>query len=174
MKTTLRKLIEQIDKTNKQLECSIAWEELALMFNIYGLYWSNDTRLKSYYIKVWLCTDTWVGEKAYFLDDELIAISYQPARKADETFEFISKEKALQLRTYLHSLVEEEEDNTQYSIIDNLDDEIDDTYKMEYNSQIIHKTGLYNGDTVEIVKTRFDNEGMHSPNYFHSVKIKKI
>jgi hypothetical protein len=169
--TTLRKLISEIDFTNKKLEDCPDWTNLSSEFNI-NLDWSDDTRLKSYFIKVHHCTDSFVGIKAYFLDGEFVAVSNQNGRKWPEEFEFVSTEIAEKVKNYLVSLLDPEEYAIHVDIISCLDEDIPNTYKIEYNTQILHKKALYNGEYVDIIKTNFESEGIHSPNYFHSVEIK--
>lgn len=171
-KTTFRKIISEIDFSNKKLKSDPDWENLSSIFNI-NLDWSDDTRLKSYYIKIHYCTDSYVGIKAYFLDDEFIALSNQIGRKYPEEFDFVSTEIAEKVKDYLLSLLEPEEHSANVSVIDYLDEEIPNTYKIEYNTQILQKKAIYKGERVDIIKTDFENEGIKSPNYFHSVLIKK-
>jgi hypothetical protein len=181
--TTLRKLISEIDKAKCATEPS--WEDLGNLFNIYNLYWSDDTRLKCYFIKKWYCTDSYVGMRVYFLDDEFIAISNQTGRKMTEEFEFVSKDLALKLRSYLESLVNDDENPPQLNIIDEkqLDAEISSTYKIEYNSQILHKEAFFHGKKVEIIKKSYSwkekveiiKKGYsweEKDKYFHTVEIK--
>jgi hypothetical protein len=89
MKTTLRKLISEIDFNKSSVQDTPNWEDLSKIFNL-ELYWSEDTRLKCYFIKKWYCTDSFVGLRAYFLDDEFVATSYQQGRKFNEDFTFVS------------------------------------------------------------------------------------
>lgn len=142
-----------------------------MKLGITGLYWSDDTRLKSYYIKVWLCTDTWVGQKAYLLDGELVAVSYQPARKASESFSFV-RGKLEVLRTYLQSLVVCEPPQVDILEDSMLDDVMPNGFSVEYNTQILHSKAVYMGEDVTIVRKNFEKEGA-SPNYFHSVEVKR-
>jgi hypothetical protein len=169
MKTTLRKLISEIDFNKSSVQSTPNWEDLSKIFNL-ELYWSEDTRLKCYFIKKWLCTDSFVGFRAYFLDDEFVAISYQEGRKFDEEFDFVSKKLAEKVRNYLISLLEPEGINVGLIGSNVLDEEIPSTYKIKYNSQILHKTALYNGERVDIVKTIYDWE--EKDKYFHTVEIK--
>ncbi len=168
MTTTLRKLISEIDKTK---ETDVNWEKLANIFNLYNLYYSDDARLKCYFIKKWLCTDTHVGIRCYYLNDEPICISTQTARKDTENFTFFSKQSAIKLKNYLESLIVLEEDYNLDIIEDSfLDEEIPSTYKIEYNSQILHKLAFLNGEKVDIIKTIYPWDDKE--NYFHTVKIK--
>jgi len=171
MKTTIRDLVNRIDKNNKQLQSTPNWEELADVFRINNLNYSNDERLKSYYLKAHLCTDSYVGIKTYFLDDKLVAISNQVGRKYSEEFGFVSQEAAIELKKYLLSLVEEEEEE-KYELIEGWDGEVEDTYKITYNTQVIYDKAFYKGEEVEILKRNFESEGINSPNYFHSILIK--
>ena len=171
MKTTLRKLISEIDFNNKFIQDTPNWEELSDIFGINNLYYSEDERLKVYFIKKWYCTDSYVGLRAYFLNGVFVATSYQSGRKSSEDFCFVSKALALDLKNYLFEISIKEEIEPNYDIIDDsdLDEEIPNTYKIEYNTQILHKTALLNGERVEILKTSY-NWGDNR--YFHTVEIK--
>lgn len=171
-KTTFRELINNIDFSNKKLESSPDWENLSTIFNI-DLDWSDDTRLKSYFIRIHYCTDSYVGIKAYFLDNEFVALSTKYGRKYSEEFEFVSIDVAEKVKKYLLSLLVPDDYPTNVKIINYLDDTIPNTYKIEYNSQILHKTALYYGEYVDIIKTNFNDKGINSPDYFHSVIVKK-
>jgi hypothetical protein len=167
--TTLRKIISEIDKTNKALTINPNWEGLSSEFGINDLYWSDDTRLKAYFIRRHYCTDTWVGARVYFLDDEVVAISIQPARKAREEFSFVDIESCRKLRNYLLSLVHIEE-TLPNDFIEDWDKEIAETYKVQYNTQILQKTGFFEGKEVKIIKTNFDWQ-KEKEDHFHSVII---
>lgn len=54
--TTLKEIISSINFDDKRIQTSPDWEKLASNFGIYDLYWSEDTRLKGYHVKTWLCT----------------------------------------------------------------------------------------------------------------------
>lgn len=166
--TTLRKLISEIDKTKPHYP---NFERLAELFNIYELYYSDNERLKCFFIKKWYCTDSYVGVRAYFLDDEFVAISNQYGRKMSEEFSFISKDSINKVKKYLESLVEET-DQTDLDLIedDELDEEITSTYKIEYNSQILHKEAFLNNEKVQIIKNHYNFD--ERDKYFHTVKIK--
>lgn len=172
-KTTLRKLIAEVNKSEKN-ECTPDWSELSSIFNIYDLDWSDDKRLRCYFIKKWYCTDSYVGIRAYFLDDEFIAISNQQGRKHTEEFSFVSKELALKLKKYLECLVIKDENSFNLDILDSeeLDVDIPSMYKIEYNTQILHDYGFLNGDKVEILKKYYPYDDKNSSKHFHTVEIK--
>ena len=68
-----------------------------------------DTRLKSYPVVDWLCTDTTVGLFAIYLDGVLVGMSFQSARKSDRTFKWVSQEAADHLRRVLLTYTSPEE-----------------------------------------------------------------
>lgn len=169
MTTTLRKLISEINFDDKRIQDEVNWEELTNYFGIYDFYWSEDTRLKCYFIRTWYCTDSYVGLRAYFLDGEFVATSFQGGRKAHQDFEFVSLELAKKVRDYILSL-RDGEDDLKINVLEDLDEEMPNTYKIEYNSQILHKTALLNGERVEIIKKRYPWDDKE--NYFHTVEVK--
>lgn len=63
----------------------------------------NFPELKAYFSpdSNWICTDTWVGLRFYFFNDVCVAISYQPGRKYDEEFEWLSLEAANEVRDFI-------------------------------------------------------------------------
>lgn len=121
-------------------------------------------RVKVYWLVKWLCTDTWVGIRVYYFDDEPVAVSRQTARKSDELIDFVSKETADQLREFILSL-----DNEQsFNLIDE-DEEIDSYYTVSHGSQLLTKTGYYNGEEVEKVR----EYGYESPyTEWHNIDVK--
>jgi hypothetical protein len=121
----LREAIEKLDKSEKN-EGWASPSQLGRQLGVdcWGHYDEFEKRVKKYWIKSWLCTDTYVGLAAYYLDDELVAISTQQGRKYDEEFEWVSVELRHKLRTFLLSF--EEDDNMLHVI--NFDAEIQEPY----------------------------------------------
>ncbi len=163
--TKLKEIINNINKQDKRIQTVPDWEELFSLFDING-YWSDDERLKGYCVKTWLCTDTWVGWIAYFLDDEFVFMTSQDTRKGDTDYEFTSKEVAEKVRTYLLSLNEDEEQ--QFNVL-NLELEVGDKYQIEYNSQILHKTAWLGDKKVNIERKQY---AYSTPQYFHTVMVR--
>jgi hypothetical protein len=171
-KITLRQIINGINK-NSLSDPDI--EDLCTEFELYysdisSFYEQINERLKAYYYQTHRCTDTQVGSKAYYLDDELVAISHKPFRKTNEYFQFASKEAANKVRDFFKSFIQDPE--IHYNLFD-LDKYVyDEKYAIDYNCGILHRFGWYNGEKVKIVRTNFDSEGIGSPYYFHGVEIK--
>lgn len=122
-----------------------SWAHNDLYQDLTGLYEHLDydesnSRITEAYYKKWLCTDTWVGGKVYFLDEEAVAISWQPARKSKEEIYWLSRELALKTKEYLATLVEEPDT---FTVIgpDQLDVEFDPKgYSVSYGNSLLSKT----------------------------------
>lgn len=147
---TIKQLIEGVIKENGE---SPDWTSIAEYFNIHDLYWSEDKRLVSYPIQAWLCTDTWVGMNAFFLDDEFVFLTRQSCRKCNTFYNFESKESYKKVKSYIMSLIEEKED----ILCDIIDMGLiyDENYTIEYSTQLLakfHKRALYKDKEVAIIK----------------------
>ena len=78
-------------------------------FEIYESIANNHERLTKKWFESWICTDRPVGIAVYFLDGEIVCISWQPYRKSDEEFWFTSEKLGKKLYDYLWSLTEKNE-----------------------------------------------------------------
>jgi hypothetical protein len=164
---TLKDLLEKA-KEIPSLKTDPDWEKISGIFDIY-LPWSDDSSLTRYWLKPWLCTDQLVGQSVYYLNNEPVCISEKSCRKCDTTFQWLTLEKAEKTRTYLSSLVNTDTEN----FIDVIDEssltETLEYYSVNYNSQIIHKTAMWNNQIVKIEKTIFH---FSETNSLHKVIIK--
>lgn len=149
----IKEIITRVDKS-PQFEDKIFISEMAEEMGLdYGDYdYSEQNRLTSFYIGSWICTDTEVGYKVYFFDDEPVAVSSQNARKSDEEIEWLSKEAFNKVREYV--LTFKVENEPVISLCDP-DEEIGDTYKIHYHGQLHgyqKDIPLYKGVNVKIVE----------------------
>jgi hypothetical protein len=142
----LKEVIEKIDKS-KENECWVELTEIASEIGLNDYGYDNEERMKSYFYISWLCTDTRVGAKVYFLDDEAVCVSYQPARKADEHFEWISQEAFEKVRNYILNLIS----TPNVSVVD-LEQEVEEFFSVEFSEQMLTKKAIYNSLPVEIVE----------------------
>jgi len=101
-------IANKIDKSERN-ESYVNTDQFSSEFN-YEFDWVKQDRLKAYWIGNWYCTDSYVGYRMYFLDDEPVAFSIQKGRKWSEKFNWISKELALKVREYLISIMPKRED----------------------------------------------------------------
>lgn len=144
------KLIDALKLVDRseQNEGSLEWFHFieSLSINVYNV--PNDfyERVKTYWVMKWLCTDTWVGLQAIYLDGELVGMIWQPARKGEVDFQFVSAEVARKIRDYILSA----NPVTEFSLI-NMDEDISGTYNVAYGSQLLVTAGLYNGKPVTVI-----------------------
>lgn len=146
------KLIDIANKIDKsqQNEDWVDVTEIGEELNIDMSYVEQD-RIKCYWVGNWYCTDSYVGYRMYFLDDEPVAFSVQNGRKCSEDFNWFSLEAAAKVREYLLSLMSEE-DKLTVTICD-INEDIGDTYKIEFNGQILNSDRVsLNNEKVEIAE----------------------
>ena len=119
---------EAIDKIDKSTSNTVSGD-FSLFGNMFNLYsgpkdWDAfDARFKGYWIYNWICWDTHVVLRAYFLDGKAVAISTQNARKNEEIVQFVSIAAAEEMRQFIASMTEEDTK----PIID-LNEEIDSSW----------------------------------------------
>jgi len=159
----LKEIIANLDKSNKN-SSSVDIDRMINDMGIYGFISQDADRLKAYYFLNWQCTDTFVGGRAYFFDDELVATSWQDARKSYEDFEWVSKDAYKTVKNYLLSLIEE---NEQHIDIVDLEQEFGEGYPVSYSSQVITDSVIYKptGETVKVIKKYRDMEDIKKWSY---------
>lgn len=109
----------------------------------------GNQHIKQYYVYKHLCSDTWVGLKAIYLDDELVGYSNQTSRKGGIEYAFVSEEAAIKLREFILSCCDNE-----VLLISN-EEEIADYHNCYYASQLlvpIGTEGAFNGNAVILVQ----------------------
>lgn len=140
-------IAKKIDKSKKN-EVWINTEEIGNVLGIDIPYIEQD-RLKCFWIGNWCCTDTFVGYRMYFFDDEPVAFSTQSGRKSDEVFHWFSLDLATTVKHYLLSL---HEDVLSIDVCD-INEDIGDSFKISFNSQILNKEHItFNGEQVKIIE----------------------
>ena len=164
----LSDIVDNLDRS-KANEQYVDLEDLVTELNLtcYGVCQASENpRLTSYWIANHYCTDTYVGLRAYFLDDLLVAVSAQAGRKSDENFEWVSLGSARAVQAYILSLEAEEVLSV---TIANFDEEMGDGYPVEYVGQLLTNKVLYKGELVEVTK-----EDSQDYKNLHTITIKTI
>lgn len=151
----LSEIIMNVNKS-KENEQWVCLDDLCEELNISGGWGIQDEKenMKAYWFAKWVCTDTWVGGRVYFLYGKPVAVSWQSGRKSPENFEFISTEAADNVRKYLYSLIQEDDDSA--VVIANLDEEMGEGYKIQYGSQVLVQESITHeptGKQVNIIQT---------------------
>lgn len=148
----LRELMENVDLSSIN-ETSGDLEDFSReLFESPPYGWSGvfSDQVKGYYIQKWLCTDTWVGLIAYFWNGEPLAISWQSARKSSEEFKFVSVDVANRLRDFIRELTESNDPKP--TLVD-LDEELGETYTVNWASELLVSEAFYEGEKVKIFPT---------------------
>lgn len=105
-------------------------------------------RLKGYWIVRWLCTDTHVGEMAYFLDDELVFTCEQSARKNDASIYFVDQAAYEKVKAFIDFF---RQPATFLSPDFIEDQETPEIQTFQWADSCMHKWGTYQGRKVEVM-----------------------
>jgi hypothetical protein len=145
----LSEIIKRLDKSETN-EDYVDITYLATKFDIYDNLVTYDVpNIKIYWIAKHLCTDTWVGLRAYFIDGELFAVTRQNARKSDEEFKWVSEYMYEYVRLYILSLTEKDEHN--FELVD-MEEDIGEFYPIHYAGQFLKHDVTYNGKPAKIIR----------------------
>lgn len=150
----IKEIFENIIKNNRTKDW-INLDDVASdlgLSDIWDIYVSEeDEKIKSYFFGNWICTDSYVGWKAYFFNDEPMAISYQSDRKSDEQFRYVSEDMANKVKDYLLTL--RKDNGINFELLD-MEEDLGAGYSICYNSQVLDWSNMYhNGVKVELVET---------------------
>lgn len=101
----IKEIINDIKK-NYNNECWVSVQDLAENIGLNVFIDKENEKIKAYYFVHWLCTDTHVGGKIYYYEDDPVAISWQQTRKGDEDLYWLNKDAFIKVKDYLFSLCE--------------------------------------------------------------------
>lgn len=109
--TTIKEILETIDTSKMEDDCFVdIYSMCESEFEIYE--WLNqpkdNVRLTCCYYHSWTCTDTEVGIRVWYLDNNPVCISWQPFRKSNEEFGWLSQEAFDGVKAYIVSLQDNE------------------------------------------------------------------
>ena len=126
----INEIIKTIDTLKMERQGVSFYEMCESEFEIYEYLEQpkDNERLTYCYYHRWICTDTEVGIRVWYFDNEPVCISWQPYRKSDESFGWISKDKFNQVRNYALSLKDDSLD------VDIVDDETINNVVEKFNS----------------------------------------
>lgn len=128
----------------------VCGDEINRDLNIDGMYFYPEelsARFKAYPIYQWICTDTYVGLMALYLDNEPVGCTYQSSRKGGMEVEWISREIANTVRTVVCSYME----NTDTASILDPDQDIGDDFNVQFTGQALTDDGFYEGRPVKVL-----------------------
>lgn len=171
----LKDIISNLDKSEQNEDRSIVWDledmgvEVGLQLECGTHQNMNDYKLKCYWIANHYCTDTFVGYRAYFLEDKFVALSYQPARKSDEVYEWVSKEAFIKVRNYILSLQVEESVDFPEKFLD-MEEDFGKGYPVQYTGQLLRKDVWLDKEMVRVKEERSFVNGEYN---FHQIIVQK-
>ena len=149
---TIAEIVQKVNKT-KEFEEKVYLTNFAeKVFDLYPDEWIEETRLTSYYLSDWQCTDTRVGYRVYYFDDKPVAIGHQLARKTGNWIEWLSEEDYYKVKDYVLTFVEK---NIETIPLANLEEDFGESYQISYYSQLYkhHLDNVtYNNSSVKIIK----------------------
>jgi hypothetical protein len=142
-------LIKHAEKHEKQPVYAVYELQEELGFFGLGMPEAEEERFSSVMPIKWYCTDTWVGLKFYYFDNEFICMSSQLGRKGKKGFEWISKEIYTKVYDFFKSF-----DNLYVPEIETveLNKDIDDHYHVKFYNQLLVKCGIHKNRRVEILE----------------------
>ena len=102
----IKEIIESIDTSKIKRQGVSFYEMCESEFEIYEYLEQpkDQERLTYCYYHRWICTDTEVGIRVWYFDNDPVCISWQPYRKSNEIFGWLSKEDFEKVRNYANSL----------------------------------------------------------------------
>lgn len=135
---TINEILYKIDKSKMVTQDDGSFHSMCESeFDIYEYFdvQENELRIAYCWYHSWICTDTQVGIRVWYLDNKPVCISWQPYRKSDEQFGWISPTDFVLVQDYAESLRSSEYDENKINIID--DDAVNDI--VEAFNNITHK-----------------------------------
>jgi len=169
----LKNIIANLDKSETNRCESITWDmehflrELGL--SCWGVQQSPSfgIKLKSYWVANHYCTDSYVGLRAYFLEDVLVCLTLQSGRKCDEIFEWASVKAQVDVRSYILSLEEEDSFEPETENLIDMEEDLGTGYPLEYVGQSLRNEVSLHGEMVTIIKE--DSDGYKN---FHTITVR--
>ena len=148
----LSEAIKRVDRSDSNHSDADA-EKFSQEFGFH-LSWNAkfEERVHGYWLWRWQCTDTWVGYRVYYMDDEPVCVSWQPARGSSENFEWVSKEVYNKVREFMLELLAEDlRAQPKFAELDEMLPELG--YTVTYGSQLhFHNGKLADGTPVSVAR----------------------
>jgi hypothetical protein len=106
----IEQLLINIDRTKMERKWVDIYDMCEREFDIYEHIEQpeDNVRLTYCYYHRWICTDTEVGIRVWYLDGVPVCVSWKPYRKSNEEYGWINEESFHNVRKYLESLREKE------------------------------------------------------------------
>jgi hypothetical protein len=163
----LKDVIQRLDKSStNEIRYDVSeFCEAIERFHLNPDWEKFEESFKFYWVTNWICTDAWVGLSIGFLNDDPVCTVYQHARRSSIMVAFFSKEAADKVFQFLESIID-----PRYSAIDlvDLDMDIQETYNVDYSSELLTKHGYVDSKPVKVVDLLI---GSSNYGISHSIKV---
>jgi hypothetical protein len=110
----------------------------------------DESLVISWFINPHLCTDSWVGTSVIMFKGKPVGVADQPARKSDTTYTWIDNEDFKGFKEYLLSLKEEEELEYSFFTEEELQEDVGETFVLEFTDQLLVSKGKYGDHEVTV------------------------
>ena len=159
----LKEVIARVDKDKKNQQDIHLCDLEELLCSEFGISMSLDydkanTRVTAYWLAYWYCTDTWVGFRVYFLDDEVLAVSYQKGRKWEEAFTFVSKELKDEFKEYILSFAIKNETKEIKKYYLDLEQDMQNGISVSFASELMATHVFYKDELCKIIYPKGTNK----------------
>lgn len=162
----LKDVLEQRNEKFRDYIGEILFSELNIYNCSFTYISDDDEHLKCYFISRWYCTDTYVGLRAYYLDGELVCMSFQSGRRMNEEFTWINNEMKKKTKNYILSLQTDEDEN-ECDFLD-LEQEMGFGFQRDFSMEVLADEVIYipQQKLVKVVK-RYPVDYVADKNYKH-------
>lgn len=151
----ISEIIQTVDKNSERNKCLANWDNFASLFDMWFDYDYDkfENGLTSFFFAKWLCTDTWVGGRVYYLNNEPVAVSWQPARKSDEDIEFLSLDAIVKVKEFMLDCRTDEDNHS--NLLTDMDKDYGNGYRVSYGSQLLRKDCIHKptGKSSTVIET---------------------
>lgn len=159
------KLIKALQNVDKSTSYECDYEDLCSALGRTSEHIDYDKYsegLKSYFFRRWVCTDTFVGESAFYLFDKLVGYSIKTYGKATTEFFFLTKDLAEEVNNFVTSC-ETTDNSFKYELLSVQLSELDigDFYTIPYAKAYIDKDCIYENEPAKIIRSIGDSEYTH-------------
>lgn len=153
----IQDIIDAVDTTGNRNTDWVDWDRFSEILGIWNDSYDQEKfekRLTARFYATWLCTDTHVGGRVYYLDGEPVAVSWQPGRKWPEEIKFLSLNAVAAVKRCMLDCCLDTGPDMSGLLVD-MDEDKGDGYKLMYGGQALRKDCLHepSGRSCEITET---------------------
>lgn len=156
---TFRELINNVDRSESNRDY-LNMDELQREFNLWDnlteAAYQDDLPLKMYYLAKSFDTDSYIGYRVYYFDNEPVCFSNQRGRKCNEDFEWVSESAYNKVYSWFTTLIDKPNNIDNITILsdEDLDCHCSIGWECESASEVLSESLIYKGETCLIFDKR--------------------